>query len=317
MADYKQQAAKTKELVQAFASERTRENMVQLMQHIETAMVFVPVIAEGMTKEIQEAAKKNGKIELPKGTKVRNRLLVSKQGDTVFPVFTTPEEITNPELQGQFMLMPFIDCAKAATVKDSGVKAIIVNPFTDNVGIVDKLLEACVERREALDKAMKQKQMAEARPVQVTERQFHQLARTQAETLTIPKQFFAGAQAFLDNLDAKKAEVFMDAYKALYVDGIEPPFALDDIRVMVLGITADVTMARVDLPGKNLQDGMCSTLFMTYNTNTQEAHYIAVQKTKEGMEMAAFDANGKRTVIGEAPDEGTELNAVMRFLGIG
>ena len=134
MADYKQQAAKTKELVQAFAAERTRENMVQLMQHIETAMVFVPVIAEGMTKEIQEIAKKNGKIELPKGTKVRNRLLVSKQGDTVFPVFTTPEEITNPELQGQFMLMPFIDCAKAATVKDAGVKAIIVNPFTEITG---------------------------------------------------------------------------------------------------------------------------------------------------------------------------------------
>lgn len=317
MSDIKEKAAQTKALVGAFAADRTRENMVKLMENLEMSMVFVPVVTEGMTDEMKEAAKKNGKVELPQGAKVRNRLLVSKEGDTVFPVFTTPEEITNPELQGQFMLMPFIDCAKAATVPNSGVKAIIVNPFTDNVGLVDKLLEACVQRRAAIDNAMKQApKNGEMKQVQVTEKQFHQLARTQTETLTIPKKFYEEKETFFDQLNEKKGALFMEDYKAFYADQLEIPFSEDDIKTMVLGVASDVKLAIVDLPSARMQEGMCGKIFMSLNETTKEAHYIVIQKTKDGMELAEFDADCKRKVIGEAPDEGTEMNAVMTYLGI-
>lgn len=317
MADYKEIAKVTKKLVQAFAADRSRENMVKLMEHIELTKVFVPVETVGMTDEMKALAKKQGKVEISGDVKIRNRLLVSGQGDTVMPVFTSPEEITNAELKEQFVLMSFIDCAKAATVENSGVKAIIVNPFTDNVGIVDKLLEACVQRREAIDNAMKQNQSAQPKQVKMTEKQFHQIARAQTETLTIVKQFFEKKGAFLEELNERREDVFMDAYKAFYADQLPIPFDKSEIKIFVIGVSADTKLALVDLPsGKNMQSGMCSKVFLSYDASKDEAHYLVIQKNNDTFEFAEFDKEGKRTVIGDAPDEGTEMNAVMKYLGM-
>lgn len=318
MADIKQLAKNSEEAVKEFAADRTKENMVKLMGRLERGVLYVPVVSDAqITDEMKQTAQKDGQVALPKGTKIQTRLLKTNTDKMVFPVFTSTDEITQEDMKKQLMIMPFFECARAALSAGMDIEAVVINPFTDNVGIVEPLLKAAVERREIFLKA-KEQGLGEPQTteVQVTKKQFEQITRLQLELYNIPQMFFAGQKEFMDELYAKKGTYFYEMYQNAYGSQIPCPYEANQFGVMILNIKADVQMICVDLPAKKIQANMCYKLYMVWNQTTDEKHFFAIQKKKEGKMFLRVDASGKQEVISEAPTEGSEMSAVMDYLGM-
>ena len=87
--------------------------------------------------EIGENAPKpdeNGRIQLPKDTKVTFALLKSGDGKSFFTAFTDAEELDKWQNKpaGQVMLLRFDDYARMLNGNDH-VAGFVLNPFTDNL----------------------------------------------------------------------------------------------------------------------------------------------------------------------------------------
>lgn len=318
MADIKKITNECARAVKTFAADRNRDNMVQLMTVLERGIVFVPIITDAeMTEERMEEVKKSGQFALPKGTKIQNHLLRAGDGSLIFPIFTTVEEITNQEMKRQVMMVPFYECAKVVVNSNGKIKAAVVNPFTDNVGVVEQLLKACVERREAAQKAGKEAQRkGQPKEIRVTEKQFHAITRNQLELRLIPGRFFAGKQEYLGQLTLEKGEYFYQLYQKSYGEQLACPYSEDEFSVMCLNLKENFELVSIDLPSKKLQNTMCYKLYMTWDQEKDEFRYFVMQKQKEGKFFIEIMEDGSSAKISEAPPEGGELGAVMEYLGL-
>lgn len=318
MADIKKVTSECAEAVKKFAADRNKDNMVQLMTVLEKGIVFVPVITDArLTEEQMEEVKKSGQFALPKGTKIQNHLLKAGDGSLIFPIFTTVEEITNQEMKRQVMMIPFYECAKVVVNSNGKIKAAVMNPFTDNVGIVEALLKACVERREAVLKAKKEAQeKGGPREIKVTEKQFHAITRNQIELQLVPKKFFTGKQEYLGQLALEKGDYFYQLYQKSYGEQLACPYGEDEFSVMCLNLKENFELVSIDLPSKKLQNTMCYKLYMTWDQEKDEFRYFVMQKQKEGKFFIEIREDGSSAKISEAPPEGGELGAVMEYLDL-
>lgn len=304
------------EAIKKFSKDRNKDNMVAVMTQVENDSFLVAVNATiEMTEEMIAQGEKTGKFAVPNGTSFQCKLLKSDQGDMILPIFTTVDEVTNLDLKKQIMLMPFFEIAKAAVNSGDMIKAAVINPFSDNVGIVLPLLQAAVNRREAIKNAKKlQADGKEVREVKLTKAQFELAIRNQLELRNIPKAFYADRDSFLENVYDKKGDFFRDMYVKAFGEQMECPYSEDEFSVMVLNLRADFQMVCVDLPTKKIQNSACAKLYMTWNQTTNEINYFVIQKTEEGRNFAKVDADGKYIVIGDAPSEGSEMNTIMDYL---
>lgn len=318
MADIKKITNECAEAVKKFAADRTKDNMVELMTVIEKGVVFVPIVTDAeLTPERMEEVKKNGQFALPKGTRIKNHLLKAADGSLVLPVFTKADEITNEELKKQVMLTPFYECANVVLKSNGQIKGVVINPFTDNVGIVEGLLKACVERRQAVMKAKQETEKAgTVKEIKVTEKQFHAITRNQLELRIIPGTLFKEKQAFLDQVIMEKGAYFYGLYQKSYGQQLTCPYEESEFSVMSLNLRENFELISVDLPNKKLQNTMCYKLYMTWDQAKDEFHYFVMQKQKEGKFFIEIKEDGSSIKIGEAPAEGTELSAVMEYLGM-
>lgn len=319
MADLEKKTNECAVLVKKFAAERTKENMIALMTTLENAVVFVPIATTtDMPAEVLEEAKKGGKVMLPKGTKVQTKLLKASDGSMIFPVFTSADEMQHEGINKQIMLMPFVECARVVVKDPEKIKALVVNPFTDNVGIVEPLLKAAIDRKEAFQKAKAAAEAngGEVKEIKVTEKQFHQLNRSRVEYAILPQRLFAEKDAFLEEIYQKKGDFFFENYKKGYGEKVPCPYTEEQFSVMILNMRANFQMICVDLPNEKLQVGMCYKLYMTWNQDTDEFHYFTIERGKDGRKLGEVNEERKHQIIGDAPAEGSEMNTIMDYLGI-
>jgi len=319
MADVEKLMAECGELAKQFATERTKDNMVRLMEKIENAVLFVPVQTDESVEELlRENAKEGGQVQLPKGTKMQTRLLKASNGDMVFPVFTSIKDMNFEGMNKQVMMMPFIECARVALNEKNDIKVVVVNPFTDNVGIVDVLLKAAVERREAVDKANAAKAAGNGgmREIQVTEKQFHLLVREKVEFAEIPKRVFLEKEEFMNDIHERREKLFYEIYRDAYEKRIPCPYKESQFSVMILNLREKFQMICVELPIVRMQITMAYKMYITWDQENNEFNYFLIEKDKKGKVLAKVEANGKHHIIGDAPEEGSEMNTIMDYLGI-
>lgn len=103
--------------------------------------------------EIGENAPKpdeNGRIQLPKDTKVTFALLKSGDGKSFFTAFTDAEELDKWQNKpaGQVMLLRFDDYARMLNGNDH-VAGFVLNPFTDNLRFNSDMVASLLKQRNA------------------------------------------------------------------------------------------------------------------------------------------------------------------------
>lgn len=110
--------------------------------------------------EIGENAPKpdeNGRIQLPKDTKVTFALLKSGDGKSFFTAFTDAEELDKWQNKpaGQVMLLRFDDYARILNGNDH-VAGFVLNPFTDNLRFNSDMVASLLKQRNAMLEKIKQ-----------------------------------------------------------------------------------------------------------------------------------------------------------------
>ncbi len=314
MADIQKLTKICEDAAKKFAADRSKENMVALMNALENGLVFVPVMTDQkITPEMLEASKEDGKLVLPQGTTIKNHLLQTTEGDLIFPVFTNANEITAENMKDQVLLMPFYECAKVVMKSEGKIKGAVVNPFTDNIGIIEGLLKTCVERTEALKKA---KESGQLKKVKVTEKEFHTIVRNQIEMRNLPTMVYKERQSFVQKLMDQRGDLLFNMYRSAYGSQVPFPYEKKEFAVMSLNVRENFELISIDLPSGKSSDTFCYKIYITWDKDKDEFHYFVMQKQKKETSFAELEENGNIARIGEAPAEGTELGAVMDYLGM-
>ena len=91
---------------------------------------------------------------------------------------------------------------------------------------------------------------------------------------------------------------------------------------MVMTISEDLMVARVEFPNKDMAPGVSLRAFLAWNDKMKEARYFTIDMGKEpGSKLFAEVTKEMKVVnLGEAPVDGTELQRVVDLVehtGIG
>lgn len=82
---------------------------------------------------------------------------------------------------------------------------------------------------------------------------------------------------------------------------------------MVMNISRELLIVRVDLPARDMGNPSCWRVYMSWNEVTGSGRYFTVQRVGEGdvNELVEFVSDGNHIDYGQAPVEGAELQRII------
>ncbi|MCR5304630.1 MAG: SseB family protein [Lachnospiraceae bacterium] len=297
--------AELDDLAKKFAAERNNDNFAKLMTVLEKSLVFVPALRpDNMTDEELEEAKQGKNVPIKNGTKLSPLVLMKKDGTRAMPVYTSKAEIPQDKAQISPVLLniPFEACVDMAFRNPETVVELVVNPFTDAIGLNRKFVEMQTKRYEAL----KQNNAAK----QLTPEQIYAGLHVKVGFEMLPKALFQDVSGTMGRIKAEKNRMLHRMYLEAAGKGRGIPYAEDDFSVMSLSITDDLEITRIDLPEKHQLIGCPVSVFITIKDGNETGYYV-IQKVEGKKVIVGVDASLARTVIEDAPENGTELETIM------
>ena len=284
------------QLVQAHVKEQNADSINKLLNYMVTCRVLVPAM----------------KGENP--SKPMPCLLQAGNGVTLLPVFTSLKQTEKAPKSHGILNMPFVGANDMVAKSNGKISGIAINPFTDNVVLKAELVQKIAEVEEMKKKGMKQ--------VKMTGAQYAVFERVQFEKGFLPKKFFGEEKQFLLHLDERR-ETYLDVlFEESYQQKRMYPYLEEDFSVMVMTISEDLMVARVEFPNKDMAPGVSLRAFLAWNDKMKEARYFTIDMGKEpGSKLFAEVTKEMKVVnLGEAPVDGTELQRVVDLVehtGIG
>lgn len=125
-----------KSRIQAFKAEHTQENLLAVIKMLPKRQFVLPSVSN-----MEEPVEKDGdKARLKEGAVLNPALLNSKDGKVFLPIFTSDKEMTQKSPSGIVLKLPFEQCVGIVYDEKNPVKAVVINPFTDNMIIGEELL---------------------------------------------------------------------------------------------------------------------------------------------------------------------------------
>ena len=94
------------------------------------------------------------------------------------------------------------------------------------------------------------------------------------------------------------------------------PYLPEDFSVMVLNISDDLTIARVDLPSREMGVPSCYRIYLAWDEKEQKGRYMTIEKTKDAGSnlLGEMGSDLKHINHGQAPVEGAELQTILDIL---
>ncbi len=307
--------------MKGYITDKTPANMATLMQGLISSRFLVPVeFPKKMGKELVEKLKRGEKVtpqELPRMLPI---LLKNKQDEHFVPAYTSKEQLPKEHNYMAIMPVAFKDILRVAQVKEYKIKAICLNPHTDNLLLGDKFIKMMEEvcNGAAIDAVMEKNGLGkvQSQKVTMTIEQFHGFARRNVEVGLLPKFVFDNKETFLDTLEEKGEQMIFEMYKSVYRANIPFPYEESDIDIMTLAIRDDLTIVSIGLPSKNYVPGSCSLAYIAWNPKTNDVQYYVITKVtdKETDNLGQVTPDGKYHIIGDAPSQGSEISAILELL---
>ena len=244
--------------------------------------------------EIGENAPKpdeNGRIQLPKDTKVTFALLKSGDGKSFFTAFTDAEELDKWQNKpaGQVMLLRFDDYARMLNGNDH-VAGFVLNPFTDNLRFNSDMVASLLKQRNAMLEKIKQTaaQQAEAAQRELQKAEYElQVAKDQQRKAADEVLTLQGRQDHYDllleslRLSCETMEQELSGLDRRETDG----------RGRMAGIQADITAAedRAAALRQEMRDKLAGQTDLTEQTN-QLAQAVSDKKADQAALSAEKDS---------------------------
>lgn len=279
------------EKVAAYLQEKNGENLGALVNLIRTKRVLVPA-------------------NLDANEKPQPCLITGPDKNAFLPVFTSKEQIPEEPKSSVIVNMPYLAANHIVSLQEERVAGIVINPFSQNLVFKRNL----VEKIEEMEK--NRKAGVQTKTVQMTPEQYFLFERKQFEFGHLPKRFFAQGKQMLEELCERKEEYIDEIFEEGYQQKRMYPYLEEEFAVMVMKISEELLVVRVDLPDKDMGLPSCYRIFFTWNNVTGEGRYFTIERTKEkGVRLLGeVGSDLKHIDHGMAPEEGVELPHILAII---
>lgn len=278
-------------LMKAYAAEKSPENLNALIEKLRLSRLLVP------------ANLNDRKQPMP-------CLIKSPEGELYLPVYTSREQIPKEPKSQVVINMPYLAINQLAAKKESNTAGIVINPFSDNLVFKAPLIDK-IEEVEQLRKAGVSK-----KTMQLTPEQYVCFERRQFEFGFLPKRFFEQGTDMLDALCDKKEAYIDELFEESYQQKRMYPYLPEDFSVMVMSISEELLVVRVDLPDRDMGVPGCFRVYFSWNSQTGKGRYFTIEKTnnRSANLLGEIADDWKHIDHGQAPVEGAELQRVLDLI---
>lgn len=306
MAEQKIENAALEEAIAVFRADKEKDSYVKMMEVMEKSIVMVPTMPLGdVSPQLLEQLREGKVTEFLKEAKIVPCLLKKETGEKALPIFTSLEQIPPERRSPALVSMPFMTCVAMFMANQDKVAEIVVNPFTGLVILSRNILEVADKRRKAAEGI---------KTVQVSEGQFRDLVHNRVMLYLLPNFLFEKGLVGLEELQREEGTLMMRFYAEVYPKEKMSGFRAEDFSFMILNITDNIQLTRLDLPDTIDKRGLCYRGYIVFLRDTQEILYYALENTKGGRFIARVTKDGKHEIVESAPDNGTEIETIMRLL---
>lgn len=274
-----------------YLEEKTGENLNALIELMRTRRVLVPANLNEEQKPVP-------------------CLINSPKNGMYLPIYTSKKEIPQEPKSAAIINMPFLAANNLVFQQNEEVGGIVINPFTQN--LIFK--RALVEKIEEVEK--KRKEQPQPKKMQLTPEQYMLFERKQFEFGFLPKRFFEQGRQMMDELCEKKEDYIDQFFEECYQQKRMYPYLPEDFSVMVMDLSDDLLIVRVDLPTRDMGVPSCFRVYFAWNNAAGDGRYFTIERTQEPGKhlLGEFQKDWKHVDYGEAPAEGAELQRVLAII---
>lgn len=276
-------------LMVRYASEKNAECLNALVNHLHNCRVLVP-------------ANLNDKKQ-PIPCFIRNA-----DGKLFMPLYTSKTQIPKEPKSPAILNVPYPAVNQMAANPDMKVEGIVINPFSNNLVFKMEL----VKKIDEVDK--KRAAAPKMKAIKMSAKEYAVFERKQFELRFLPKKFFDEGKTFMEELCSRKEEYIDSMFEESYQQKRMYPYLVEDFSVMVMNISEELQIVRLDMPNRDLEDTACRRIFFVWNQTEEKGRYITIEKAGKGSVLAEVTSDWKHVNLGEAPVEGAELQRVIDLI---
>ncbi|MCU6760980.1 Uncharacterised protein [uncultured Roseburia sp.] len=313
---------KLEEAMKVYMEAKTPESLVDFIKALKDAKFLVPVdFPKKIDPAVMEKMKNKERLKPEELPRMMPVLVVNKDGVRFAPAFTAKEHLPENHKYNVIMTVDFVAVLQVANAKDTNTRGILINPGSTKLILNPKLLTLMekVVKGMSVEDALKEAGAAESgekKEIRMTPEQFHVFIRRNVEVGLLPKLAFQEKGKFMERISKDRELAVMNIYKSLYKDQAPFPYTEDDFDIMDLEISDTLSVTAIGLPEKNLAPGICQSVYLVWNPQTDEVQYYTIEKTKDADDnkLGCVTLEGKYEIIGDAPAHGSELYGIIEML---
>ena len=149
--------------------------------------------------------------------------------------------------------------------------------------------------------------------MKLTPEQYLLFERKQFEFGFLPKRFFEQGKQMMDDLCEKKEEYVDQFFEECYQQKRMYPYLPEEFSVMVMNISQELLIVRVDLPPRDMGVPSCFRVYFAWNDVEQSGRYFTIERTQDPGRhlLGEFQKDWKHVDYGQAPAEGAELQKII------
>lgn len=271
-----------------YLKEKTGENLNHLIEILRTRRVLVPA-------------------NLNENNQPLPCLMKSPESGMFLPIYTSKEQIPEEPKSAAIVNMPFLAVNHMVHGQGEKVEGIAINPFSQN--LIFK--RALVEKIEEVEKM--RKEAPQSKSMKLTPEQYLLFERKQFEFGFLPKRFFEQGKQMMDDLCEKKEEYVDQFFEECYQQKRMYPYLPEEFSVMVMNISQELLIVRVDLPPRDMGVPSCFRVYFAWNDVEQSGRYFTIERTQDPGRhlLGEFQKDWKHVDYGQAPAEGAELQKII------
>lgn len=277
------------ELLVQYASEKTGENLGKLVAHMQGCRVLVPANVNSQKQPIP--------------CYIRN-----SNNELFLPIYTNKSQIPAKPKSPAIINIPYPAVNQMAVRQEGRVSGIVINPFSNNLIFKPELLRKIDEVSQA------QARQPQTKKVQMTEPEYIAFEQKQFQYHFLPKRFFSETESFLHELCEEKAEKVDKLYEEAYQQKRLYPYLTEDFSVMVMNISEELLMVLIDFPIKNVAEGACYRVYLTWDASTKRGRYFTFEKGPKDTVLGEITGGLQHIVHGQAPVEGAEIQKLLDLI---
>ena len=232
-------------------------------------------------------------------------LLTSQDKGTFLPIYTSKEQLPKEPRSAAVVNMPYLAMNHIAAQQAEKIVGIVINPFTQNLVFKNAL----IEKIEEVEKARKEGK----RTFQLTPEQYPLFERRQFEFGFLPDRFFRQGKEMIKELCKEKEEFIDQLFEESYQNKRMYPYLPENFSVMVMNISEELLIVRVDLPNREMGIPSCYRVYFSWNETENKGRYFTIERTNDEKThlLGEFGEDLKHIDHGAAPVEGAELQKII------